>query len=333
MYRWAPKVGLAVTSLLLALVAAELGLRATGFTHEIKPEHVEFGWPHPIVLHDLYDTDPLLFWVPKDYQEKLGRLEPGDVDIALLGDSCTELGTYPERLVEALRESLPRTRVVVESFGVGGWSSYQGLRQFERDVVPLRPKLATFYFGWNDHWIGFGVEDKELAPAAAADSRGLRLGQLALRAQLAHLVRKRSHRPERVAPEDFRRNLTGFTQLARASDIVPVLLTAPTSHEPGDEPEYLASRFVRRLEDLVPLHQLYADIVREVAVAEGAPICDLARELEALDREQVRGDLFLEDGIHPTPLGDEHLARLLVACFEGYPEIADLWAEAPPPGA
>jgi hypothetical protein len=46
---------------------------------------------------------------------------------------------------------------------VGGYTTYQGLRQLERDVATLHPVIATFYYGWNDHWIGFGIEDRDVA--------------------------------------------------------------------------------------------------------------------------------------------------------------------------
>ena len=40
--------------------------------------------------------------------------------------------------------------------------------QFTRDVVPLRPRVATIFFGWNDHWDALGTEDKRVAELSIA---------------------------------------------------------------------------------------------------------------------------------------------------------------------
>ena len=327
MRRFGPKLGILVVSLVLSLGVTEVVLRAVGFRYQIKPERVEFGWPPPVTMENMYRTDPTLFWVTRDYPEKLRQLERGGLDIAFLGDSCTEFGTYPGRLLAALRERHPDTTIEAENFGVGGWSSYQGLQQFRRDILPLQPRVVTFYFGWNDHWIGFGIEDKDLAPPDEAEFGWgrLRLSQLVLKAQLGYRTRRQGYRPERVAPRDFRRNLQAVVRLARDNGIVPVLLTAPTSHAEGREPAYLTDRWLRRLEDLVPLHQRYVSIVREVAEAEGAVLCDLARDFESFPREQLAGELFLADGIHPTPAGDDEFSKFLLRCFEESAELSDAW--------
>ena len=106
-----------------------------------------------------------------------------------------------------------------------------------------------------------------------------------------------------------------------------MLLTAPSSHEPGREPDFLAGRFLRRAEDLVPLHQEYVAIVREVAATHDVVLCDLARGFEALPTEQLSDPLLRDDGIHPTPAGDELIARLLYDCFESANLLSALGVE------
>ena len=66
---------------------------------------------------------------------------------------------------------------------------------------------------------------------------------------------------------------------------------------------------------LVPLHQEYVSIVREAAGRSGAPLCDLAREVEELDAEEHSG-LFMADGIHFTGPGDIRIAQRVLHCFE-----------------
>ena len=39
----------------------------------------------------------------------------------------------------------------------------KGLQQMRADVVRIKPKVVTIFFGWNDHWFGFGIADKDIA--------------------------------------------------------------------------------------------------------------------------------------------------------------------------
>ena len=214
-----------------------------------------------------------------------------------------------------------------EKLGFSGWTTYQGLRQLARDVVPLRPKVVTFYYGWNDHWMGFGIEDDEIGAATAAmrPIRDLRLTQLGFKAWLAWRGRDRDRWPVRVPPEDFRTNLAEMLRLARRHDIIPVLLTVPSGYQEGDEPDHLARRWVHHLSDLVPLHRKYVDIVREVAAREEAPLCDLADHFDALPPDEVRTRHFKDDGIHLTTQGSEKLAEMLFDCFRNQGELRRLW--------
>jgi lysophospholipase L1-like esterase len=250
--------------------------------------------------------------------------------IVFMGDSCTA-GPYPNLFLQRLRAAHPGATIVGGKLGVGGWSSYQGLAQLRRDVLPLRPRIITLYYGWNDHWIGFGLEDKEihrLSRSWLSRFDVLRTAQLLQKTRLALRTRSLAARPERVAPEDFRANLTEMISLARGRDIVPVLLTAPTSHEAGREPAYLAVRHLRNLDELVPLHRRYVEIVREVAESENALLCDLAARFDALPRRPVRHEYFGGDGIHLTPAGNDKIAEFLMECFEASPELQGVFRES-----
>lgn len=329
MTRWLRIVALVVASLVFSLLLAEGVLRVIGFHFDVAPERIEFGWPDPVTIVDRFERDVDLFWVSQDYREKLARLAEDPPEILFLGDSCTELGGYPALLVERLRERYPLLEIQGGNLAVSGWSSYQGLRQFERDVLPLAPKVVTIYFGWNDHWFGFGVEDKEIPTVTLSRFprlRSFRVVQLLLRTELAGRSLERKNLPERVTPQDFRANLQAIARLARDNGIIPVFLTAPSSHERGHEPEHLESRFVRSLDELVPLHQRYVSIVREVAEAEeGAVLCDLAAGFEALPPADLRKLYFTEDGIHLKPLGSHKVADFLFECLEREPRLRETW--------
>ncbi|MCG8460022.1 MAG: hypothetical protein MI919_27385, partial [Holophagales bacterium] len=174
----------------------------------------------------------------------------------------------------------------------------------------------------NDHWIGFGVGDRTVAQIKRIFSSRvsrLRLVQLATKAILAWRARD-SPFPNRVSLRHFDENLRSMAELARDAGAVPMFLTAPSNHHPGEEPEGLERRWLRDASELVPLHQSYVEVVRTVARDTRSPLCDLAGEIEKLSRGE-RDRLFTSDGIHLTPSGDRHLAALIFTCLDD----AGLW--------
>ena len=331
--RWHDGV-LMAASFLVAGVAGELALRVAGFSFPLYPERIEFGWPDPVWLESFYRPDDDLLWVRKDYAETLARLAVERPQLIFLGDSCVELGDADEHFVARLRaHGLASVRAA--KLGTAGWSSHQGRRQLERDVVGLRPRVVTVQFGWNDHWKGFGIEDAEvgeLRSPLVSSLEGSRLFQLAMKALIVARQDGREQ-PLRVPPADFAENLRSIVATARAHGITPVLLTAPTSHRVGREPPYLLARQIERLEQLVPLHQEYVALVREVAAATGAPLCDLERGFAALPEPEL-ARFFEADGIHLTKgtgQGYDRLAAFLWECFEREHLLEQLQRATPAP--
>ena len=192
----------------------------------------------------------------------------------------------------------------------------------KRDVAALKPKVVTIYFGWNDHWMGFGVEDKTAARLTASPHlmrlQELRLVQLASRfivSREGDAARSgEDARPERVSLQDFRSHLEKMVDVARENDIAPVLITAPTSHRPGEEPEYLSERWLEDVSELVPLHQRYVEVVRDVAREKGAVLLDLAGIFGSFPRASLE-PFMKEDGIHFTDDGSVAVGRLLHRCL------------------
>jgi len=316
----------------LGLLAVEIGLRLAGYAFEPTLESVEFGWPTREFRQGMYASDPDLFWVTRDYPERLARLAVRRPDLVFLGDSCTEFGRWPRLLLGALERRHPREPLVAEALGTAGWSSYQGLQQLRRDVLPLRPRALTLWFGWNDHWRGMGIDDARVHAISRPRwpwLRRLRWEQLWLEAHLAWRLRMDGAAPARVAPEDFRANLSEMVELTQDAGGVPLLVTAPTSHQRGAEPVYLEPRWIEELSELVPLHRRYVEIVHEVAQREGAPLCDLAARFDSLPPDERRSQ-FMADGIHLTPAGDQRAADWLLECFESSPELRALWGSPAP---
>ncbi len=320
-----------VASLAGALLLAEVGLRLAGFSFRVYPEKVQFGWPRAIGGEsDPYVRDADLLWVPRDWHERLERARAEVPRLVFLGDSCTEFGAYPGELNRMLAQSGP-LRPTNMKFGVAGWTTYQGLHALERDLLPLRPAVVTVFFGWNDHWKGFGIEDRDIDGLPFMRwprLERLRLVQLVQRATIA--LRGRSYAAQRVALPDFRSNLTQIVRRSRAAGAVPVLLTAPTAIVQGQEPSHLRDGWIDDVSQLLPLHRRYAEAVREVAAREGAPLCDLLAEFDRLSLDERRAS-FGSDGIHFTNAGSESAGGMLYRCFRRQPEIwAALFAQ---PGA
>jgi lysophospholipase L1-like esterase len=310
-------IAVAVT---LSLTAAEVLLRVAGFRYDLYLTHVQFGWPDPVRILR-YDPDPELLWVSKNYGKRLARAADASPALVFMGCSCTEVGTYPAALRTRINQSADGSGLRFSNLGVSGWSSYQGLRQLERDVLPLRPKVVTIFFGWNDHWKNFGIADKDVGrfmrrhPFFVGLSR-FRLVQFIDWLTVRYLLQRGEEPLNRVSPEDFRANLSEMVRVARDHGIVPVLLTAPSAHVPGEEPRYLAQRWLVDLSTLVPVHRQYADVVREVAKREEVILVDLAEEFDALPRHRVQAEYFHEDGIHLRPAGDQVIAAILQRRFE-----------------
>jgi lysophospholipase L1-like esterase len=306
---------------LFAFFVAEVGLRVVGFSYVLYPETIEFGMPDPATLASDFEPDRELFWVPQGYETNtLTVLQHAKPALVLMGCSCTEWGDHDRLMGELVGQHHPGCKLSAINAGVAGWTTYQGLAQLRRDIIPASPRVVTIYYGWNDHWVGFGIEDKQVHWVNESRlfqlQRHSRVAQLVTKAAVTWWHGQRSGPILRVQPEDFRNNLRAMVRECKAQGIVPVLLTAPTSHERGREPEHLARRHLANLDDLVPLHQRYVDIVREVADDEDVILCDLAEVFDGYSRDEVRTKHFQVDGIHLRPAGNRVIAEALYRTFE-----------------
>ncbi len=306
---------ISLVSLLVSAALCEVVLRLFDIPSQPFLEEVQFGWPDPQTVRDRYTRDRELFWIPKHYATTIAAAQHNRPHIVFLGDSCTEFSSYPAKVVEGIRRRTEDKNVRGLSVGVGGWSSAQGLRQLERDIIPLSPKIVTVFFGWNDHWKHFGASDLDVAwVGAPVFFAPLRLSTVEL-VKRAYVTHYSDPHGVRVPLPDFTRILQRMVATSRRNGIKTLLVTAPTSHVPGKEPAYLAKRWVYDLRDLVPTHKLYVNAIREVAASTGAHLCDVADYFEKLPAHQREKDYMSNDGIHLTPTGNNLLADLLTDCF------------------
>lgn len=317
------RAALVLATVIGCLALVELGLRACGFRYRMFPERIEFGWPRPTTIRDLFAPDPELFWVPrvpKPYATILEEARRDRARVVFMGCSCTQFGGYPERLCALVEAVFPGKTLAYANVGCGGWSSFQGRQQFARDIAPLEPAVLFIFFGWNDHWIGFGLEDKhvpEINRGSLYSLQSLRIAQLLARAVVALDSQPREAWPRRVSEADFAANLRAIVQGARARGITPILVTAPTSFEHAASLESfskLKRRHLHDLNELIPLHRRYVERVRDVARRENVVLCDLHAVFDALSEEVVL-DSFYADGIHFNSRGSQRIATLMLACL------------------
>jgi lysophospholipase L1-like esterase len=300
---------------LVPLAVAEVGLRLAGFSWYLMPELQVTGPQGTALIAGRYRPDPDLLWVSAAQDAPLAAARRAAPDVVFLGDSCTELSDYPQQLLDLLRVWYPQRAWSGLPLGTVGWTAYEGRVRLVRDVLPLHPRLVTLYFGWNDHWLARGLPDRELVRVLRFGGTGLGRLRVVQLAEKAVLGGAHSASTTRVPLAEFRRELTTMVRASRAAGVAPLLITAPTSHRRGKEPEYLRGRFVTHLEDLVPLHQAYVQAVREVAREEAAPLCDTAAAMAVLPAWE-RARAFHHDGIHLNERGARWLAATLDACIE-----------------
>ena len=299
----------------LSLLLAEAVLRIANIEYAAYPTKFQFGWPDSKTLDTDFVLDPVIQWKPHDYDEIVQAETGTTIDVLHMGDSCTQLSTYAADLKELMLERRPQRRFHNLKLGAAGWSSFQGLQQMRRDVVALQPRYVTIYFGWNDHWLSYGLPDKELDFSQAR----FPLYRILQRARVFQVFsyfynrqlqrRTEQERPLRVSPEDYRSNLLEMVKVARVNGITPILVTAPSSHRQGQEPVYLRDRFLERLDELVPLHHRYTNIMRDVARERNVLLLDLEREFDALPDAIVRDQYMKSDGIHLQPEGSKAIAE------------------------
>ncbi|MBI3736173.1 hypothetical protein HY256_06635 [Candidatus Sumerlaeota bacterium] len=302
-----------------SLAAAESVLRLIHFTFKLYPTTIEFGFPDAKSLESGFKDDHDLIYVPKNYDDKLTSARLTRPELICMGCSCTEYSNYPDLVSQLFEQKYPSRKLSVLNAGTAGWSTYQGAVQLKRDIVPLHPKAVTIYYGWNDHWMGIGIEDKMAARLRRAGKLRLdrsRLYQLFTKAYFGLMHKTHEESPNRVSEDDFRANLTTMVRTARQDGIIPILLTAPTPYEEGAEPEYLKVRHIRNIDELLPTHRRYEDIVRQVAKSEKAPLCDLAQYFDDLRKEQEIYRFFKADGIHLSEAGSHKIAELILQCLE-----------------
>lgn len=312
------KIALVLLALFASLVVAEIALRIFGFSFELYLKEVEFGWPNAKLRAERFVPDGDLLWVSQSYQRQVKVTTKAE--ILFLGDSTSAFGGYQSFLKRFIVPPTEGPPPRFATLAVPGWSSHQALEAFKRDGARFQPKIVSILLGWNDHWISSGIEDKDVAAVnrpLMKSIRSLRVVQLVQGARISLRKKDGPWPPNRVSRSDFRSNLVGMVRLAKRRGAEPLLITAPSSHQKGREPAFLAGRHLRNLADLTDIHREYKEVVREVSRSEGVALCDLFGQFERLPNwRDEKKRYFRDDGIHMRQEGYKQVARLLYGCLK-----------------
>lgn len=253
----------------------------------------------------LGEHDPYLFWRLKDVQPEYSD---GARRIMVLTDSVSvmyEGRGYPDLLQTRLTQLYPEERLEVFNGGVPGYTSFQGLRYLQSELLDYRPELVVICYGWNDHWASNnGLPDKE--QLTAGGSLLARLSFLRSVRLVTSLARQRQQqhydkRGEvlRVGPVDYRRNLGQMIELCTNRGIRVVLMTAP---------------YYRLNETVLQRHQHYNQTVRDLADQYGVVLYDPVALFVG------RQELFIEPAEDPVHYN-----------WQGATIVADALAQLLPP--
>jgi lysophospholipase L1-like esterase len=337
---WVRRVTTAAMLLLLPVVGTELALRLYGYYRPqiVLPVQWATNTASAATLNQRFETDAFvpdrfLLWkhkpganvaglaVDKDgllvnAGVKKGATSASPKQILCLGDSVSAVTyrTYPhiaERLAEI---AMGPARLQFTNAATAGYSTEQGLRWFTRQDKH-RADAVVVCFGWNDHFPALNLPDKELGARNAAAAFAHRVFHRSRVYQ--YLARPRRHNGNndtdttqalRVAPGEYKRNLSQFVAQIRRAGAIPILATQPQNLNANNSDYFYRSRF-RPGEDLAAYHHAYNMIVREVAAATNAALLDLDEEFDRRNKDW----LMEPDGMHLTGPGHNLAARLLVS--------------------
>ncbi len=195
--------------------------------------------------------------------------------VVCLGDSITDGCTYPQLIVQALREA-GRPAPTVVCAGVASDTAPQMAARVERTVLVFQPSLVTFSAGTNDALRGVSAEEYE---------RALREIRARVRMQSAK----------------------GKRQSAKGREPAGMILLTPCIISPSRGADAAAKAKVEAAEKAIA-H--YVAVIRRVADDEGYPVAENNALMQAARREGK--ELMSDDGIHPNYLGQSLMARAIL---------------------
>ena len=195
--------------------------------------------------------------------------------VVCLGDSITDGCTYPQIIVQALREA-GRPAPTVVCAGVASDTAAQMAARLEKTVLVFQPTLVTFSAGSNDSLRGVSAAEYEKA-----------LREICARVKMQSAEGKR--------------------QSAKGREPTGMILLTPCIISPGKGADAAAKAKVEAAEKLVAQ---YAAVIRRVAADEGYPVAENNALMRAA--REAGKEVMSDDGVHPNYLGQSLMARAIL---------------------
>lgn len=249
----------------------------------------------------LGEFDENLFWRLKSVTPPFTKESKNSLKVICLTDSVSvmyEGKGYPETLQKLLSLKISEKTPVVFNGGVPGYTSFQGLKYFKRELVSLDPDYLVFCFGWNDHWHSLnGIEDKNQQVQKYSI-----LWKWRVLSYLRGIIFKKNQKKYvsfgldkayRVSLEDYEKNLGEIVDISKREGIKLILMTSP----------YLEGN-----EEWITTHREYNNVVRKISFRESIPLVDLVNHFKN------RKDLFIDpqaDKVHYNWEGGNFVAEKL----------------------
>lgn len=215
--------------------------------------------------------------------------------VTALGDSITHGGFYEYylQLFFALRSPDPP---IVENAGVSGDRAAGALKRLKRDVLDRRPDRVLVMFGMNDVGRRLYAKDGDPDPEMA--------------------------KRREAALSSYRKNLTELVRRLKAAGCRVVLLT-PTPYDQYGELK-IPNLKLCNSEGL----SRCAEIVRNLAAAEGVGLVELHRPLTELLEQHPGAHLCGPDRVHPGRPGHLIVAALILQAAGASPMVGEVVIDA-----
>jgi lysophospholipase L1-like esterase len=339
-------IALAVASVVVALVLAEILLRTLAPRTLLQPGVPDYAWlaydPINGMVNEpgFHERDPRITRSHLAGELRINELgfrgeeiettKPGGVTrIVCLGDSSTfglwlASGVawqadadfridndYPRLVEERLRADGRRVEVV--NAGVVGYNSSHGVRQLLTRVLPLAPDVVTVRFGFNDH--AFSDPATYVRDPESAVARTLFYALAPLETFRLGVARvRRSVGSPAVPAALFEANIRRLAGLARDHGVHLLLLDYPlrplaTGIQVGEVMPFLGG--APSLAALHERHGRYQRVLHATAAGENVPVVATADAL---------GDpaaFSLADLVHPNPHGAALVAGRVAEAIAG----------------
>lgn len=337
------KLVFGLASVLIFFLMSEAILRIAGVNS--NPKNLYFLLNPELSYPKFYLKDKNLFWklrpdqiikggffVEGEYQinshglrdyEFSEEKKSGTVRIICLGNSCTfgwRVGleeTYPKQLGKLLNADLDYKKYEVINGGVTGYSSFQGKRFLQEQILEYNPDIITVCYGWNDLLpAAFGIEDKnqKLPAQTFLDIQNV-LGQTEVYGFIRGLIlarfqvkksRNSSQIVPRVSPPDFLQNLIEIGQMCSGKHIPVIFLTTPIASLEAFWGKGKVSKTHQ-------WHEVYNKVILNLPQSSNIYILDIASLFE--NRKDVY-DRPQDDYIHYNASGHKLIAENLCLFLE-----------------